>query len=175
MATTYTLISSNVLGSNASSVTISSIPQTYTDLVLRTSTRNTFSDIYQLEFLEISGNAGTVYSYTRMSGTGSTAISNQGVTGTFSWMQTTFGTGSNATASTFSNNEFYIPNYTNTTMNKQISFHYTNENNASAAILGAGAGRYGSNGAVTQLKFTISGSANIVAGSSFYLYGIKNS
>ena len=39
-ANTYTLISSNVLASSAATVTFSSIPATYTDLVLRVSARN---------------------------------------------------------------------------------------------------------------------------------------
>ena len=39
MATTYTLITSQTLASSAASVTFSSIPSTYTDLVLRVSAR----------------------------------------------------------------------------------------------------------------------------------------
>jgi hypothetical protein len=40
MANTYTLIESQVLGSSAASVTFSAIPATYTDLVLKFSSRN---------------------------------------------------------------------------------------------------------------------------------------
>jgi len=42
MATTYTLISSVTVGSGgAATMTFSSIPQTYTDLLVRVSARNT--------------------------------------------------------------------------------------------------------------------------------------
>ena len=65
MATTYNLISSNVLSSSAASVTFSSIPAIYTDLVLRCSTRGTgFSNTVLYYF---NGNSSNT-SYTNILG-----------------------------------------------------------------------------------------------------------
>ena len=60
-ANTYTLISSNVLGSSAASVTFSSIPATYTDLVLRVSARTDADDTSLITF----NGTTTGYSKTR--------------------------------------------------------------------------------------------------------------
>jgi len=73
---TYTLIASNTLGSAASSVTFSSIPSTYTDLILVTnvsaSSAGTFSSTLRFN----SDNASN-YSDTRIIGSGTAASSNR--------------------------------------------------------------------------------------------------
>jgi hypothetical protein len=71
MATTYVLIASNVLASAAASTTFSSIPQTYTDLVINYSARGA-----NLAFqIRLNGDTSTNYSNIGMSGSGSAAAS----------------------------------------------------------------------------------------------------
>jgi hypothetical protein len=83
-----------------------------------------------------------------------------------------------ATASTFSNTELYIPNYTSTN-NKSISVDGVAESNSSssnnrAVALSAGLYHPSSNVAITSLKFTPSAST-FAQYSTATLYGIKSS
>ena len=176
MANTYTLISSNTLSSSAASVTFSSIPSTYTDLVLRISARmsngGATDSVLDLEF---NSSTAANYSNTNLRGDGSTAASNRYTTTTaFPYLRFTYSmNGSATTASTFNNGEIYIPNYAGST-NKVASNFSVLENNATAAGLNAGAGLWQITSAITQIKISTS-SDTYASGSSFYLYGIKNS
>jgi hypothetical protein len=168
MASTYTLITSNVLASAATSTTFSSIPQTYTDLVIRYSARGA-----NLSFqIRLNGDTATNYSNTGISGSGSTAASfrDASQTSTFSYYTQNLNT---YTASVFSDGEFYLPSYT-ASQNKAFNTTGVTENNASNAFIASNAHLWRNTAAVTSITFT-SNAGNIDIGSSFYLYGIKNS
>jgi len=176
MASTYTLISSNVLSSSAASVTFSSIPSTYTDLVLRISARNdgaATTDNAKLQFNGDTSSANYSWNYLRGNGsTASAAITSTGVIGYFQLNWFSNGAASVAT-NTFTNNELYIPSYT-ASQKKQFSWFNAQEDNSSTANLWGYALLYHSTTAISSI--TITGSSyNFVSGSSFYLYGIKNS
>ena len=171
MPVTYQLISSNVLSSSAASVTFSSIPATYTDLVLRYSARGA-SNIDTVK-IEINADSTVLYSYRSLQGDGSAASSsNDG--GGDTQISVPYGVvNSTKTASTFSSGEIYIPNYT-VAQNRQIGTHQTQENNGTSSGMAVTAGLYRSTTTITSV--TLSGSGgSFAAGSSFYLYGIKNS
>jgi hypothetical protein len=74
---TYTPIATTTLGSSTSSYTFSSIPQTYTDLVLIVSGYGAASDGNSIVCRVGNGtvDSGTNYSTTRLSGSGSSASS----------------------------------------------------------------------------------------------------
>ena len=172
---TYTLISSQVLGSTATSITFSSIPQTYTDLVLRFSARCDEASISTSLVIEFNGDylSPTTYSdtylYVNSGNAASSRISNNTA------MPARYSiNGNSATANIFGNGETYIPNYTNTS-NKPISTFGVGENNATTANLSAGAGLYRTSSAITQIALYPNNLGNFISGSSFYLYGIKNS
>lgn len=172
MATTYTLISSNVLASSAASVTFSAIPSTYTDLVLRISARTgrTDPDYILLTFNSDTTLSGTTYSDTYVLGSGSVATS-----GRDSSSATIYDVGIpgvNQTSNTFSSTEIYIPSYT-VSVNKPFSSFSVTENNATAADIWSGANLWRNTAAVAQINMT--SVSPFVSGSSFYLYGIKNS
>jgi hypothetical protein len=173
MATTYTLISSNVLTSSATSVTFSSIPQTYTDLVVRMSIRKDTSN--STVFVRFNGVTTSSYDYNDIQGTGSVTGVAQSI---YSYSQLPGGNNMDTDlASTFSNTEMYIPSYTSSAR-KQISSNVARENNTTTSAgnnVGGVAGQAVdvTSGITSILISTIS--ANWVAGSSFYLYGIKNS
>ena len=170
MANTYNLISSSTLSSSAASVTFGSIPATYTDLVLRWSARSDGSGT--LGFL-INNDSSAVYSRTRVYGTASAAGSSLGSNNT-SWLTYTGATPSTYTTNSFSSGEFYISSYANSA-NKVGSMFYAVENNSTVDwIIAADADLRSSTAAITEIKAQIS-SGNFVTGSSFYLYGIKNS
>lgn len=74
MANTYTLISSNTLTSSAASVTFSSIPATYTDLVLRISSRTDAAGATATVAAQFNGDTTSAnYSETNLNSDGATA------------------------------------------------------------------------------------------------------
>ena len=171
MATTYTLISSTVLTSTEASVTFSSIPATYTDLALRLSARSSANSVDDLFYIRLNGVTTSLYSYSNISGDGSSSSSSRGSGSplAFSYLLN----GATSTASTFTNFELYIPSYT-VSQSKPIGSFGARENNASSALLLATASLFRSNPAISEIT-ALPGFGSFVAGSSFYLYGIKNS
>jgi hypothetical protein len=170
MANTYANIASTTLSSSQTSVTFSSISSAYTDLVIRYSARsaNTVIDYLNVQF---NGVTNTTYSYTVLSWTGSSVSSVRG-TNTIE-IQFAFQTSADLTADTFGSGEIYIPSY-NVSANKQIGIYGTRENNATASRIGPVAGLWRNTAAITSITLTSHASTNFAAGSSFYLYGIKN-
>ena len=167
MADTYTLISSVTVGAGgASSIDFTSIPATYTDLLVKLSSRNTSTGgaIY-LRF------NGSTSSYTVRYLEGNGAAASSGTDSTYLYVSEL--NTSSTTASTFSSADIYIPNYAGST-NKSVSADSVSENNATTAYAGIYAGLWSNTSAITQV--TLYPSANTFAQySTAYLYGIKNS
>jgi hypothetical protein len=165
MANTYTLIASSTVGSGgASTIDFSSIPSTYTDLMLLVSTRTTIA------FLDIQLNASTsnrssLYLYGTGSATGSG--SQAGYLGVTSY--------SSDTANTFGSMSIYIPNYASTTTYKSFSTDTVRENNATSGEQDLVASLWSSNSAVNQITIYPESSGTFVQYSTAYLYGISNS
>jgi hypothetical protein len=173
MANTFTLISSATVGSTpVATITISSIPSTYTDLQLLISTRDTYSGGTGWAEFDLGYNGGTTSGTWRaLYGTGSAAGSTLSAIESYAAESTQ---GYN-TANTFSNVSIYIPNYTNTASTKYFSADSSTENNATSANLLINAGSMnGSAAAISSLTLTAKGTA-FAQYSSVYLYGIKNS
>jgi hypothetical protein len=175
MATTYNLIASTVLSSSGT-VTFSSIPQTYTDLVLKISSRTSRTNVVDVVCVRPDSNTSSVYSYTYVEGNGGGGFSGSASLGT-AGAQTEFRSGptsgGSATADIFGYSEIYIPNYTSSNK-KPISSTSFMEDDASTAYLQVYANLTQSTSAITSLLiFGLNN--NFVSGSSFYLYGIKNS
>jgi hypothetical protein len=173
MATTYTLISSNVLASSAASVTFSAIPATYTDLVVRFSARSDAAAIITTIRTRINGITTSTYSLTRLVGdpSGSSVSSSAVSSGT--GFTSTYAVADSATANTFSSNEIYIPSYT-ANQNKPLSTFSVSENNSTEAYEQIAANLWSNTAAITSIAFDFSGGQNFKSGSSFYLYGISN-
>ena len=177
MANTYTLISSNVLTSSAASVTFSSIPATYTDLVLRISARSTRSATSNNMDMRLNADSSALYSWTYIYNSATNAYSSR----VSAYDNIFVGTlnAANSLADTFTSAEVYIPSYT-ASQSKQLSTFSVYENNtappATTNEIDAGANLYRSNTAISSITMTSSvGTFNFASGSSFYLYGIKNS
>jgi hypothetical protein len=174
MATTYEAIATVTVGSGgASSIEFTSIPATFTDLAVkvcaRTDRSNTQSDLY----LQFNGVTTATYSYKRILGYNGSATSD-GLTndtkgGLFGWAA-----GSTATASTFSNSEIYIPNYTSSNA-KSFSGDGVSENNATQSPVSINAGLWSGTAAITSIKIQCYNASNFVQYSTATLYGIKNS
>jgi hypothetical protein len=169
MANTYTLIASNTLGASAASVTFLSIPATFTDLVLRASMRGSSS----ARSIKVTFNANASnYSDTAVRGSGTAASSVRDTSVTYVTAYDSISR-DNFTADTFGSLEIYVPSYVSAAA-KPFSSFGVNENNATDANIAATAGLWNDTSAITSIELApIAG--NFVSGSSFYLYGIKNS
>jgi hypothetical protein len=170
MAYLYKLIEAKTLGTTTASVTFSSIPATYTDLLLKISSRN--NDIYNEIHFRFNGDTGSNYSGRNLYGNGSIAQSSSS-SSISSLQNLTVQSVSTQTASTFGNVELYIPNYTSSN-HKSVSADGVQENNATSAQAMLGAGLWANTAAITSIQaFPSIGS--FVTNSTFYLYGISNS
>tara|TARA_R110000868_G_scaffold118811_1_gene314883 strand:- start:300 stop:803 length:504 start_codon:yes stop_codon:yes gene_type:complete len=167
MANTYTLISSNTVGAGGvASITFSSIPSTYTDLLLVCSTRiTTTSGVVASLKLQCNG----VDITGRRLGAEGNPMAAYSDTNATAYTATDA-----ATASTFNNTSFYIPNYGSTTTFKSVSIDSVTENNAVSGGLDLVAGIYSANTAITSLTI-LNASFNLMQYSSAYLYGISKS
>ena len=167
---TYTLISSQVLGSSAASVTFSSIPSTYKDLVVRCSLRtDRTAATSDAILITLNSDTGTNYSYTSFYGSGTAAGSSTNSLANNAYNPYT--DSNTATANTYGSHEFYIPNYAGN-KNKPFSSINAMENNTTAAFLFAIANLYSSTTAISSISFAPNGGTNFLTYSSFYLYGI---
>ena len=169
---TYTLIQSQTLVSSAASVTFSTIPSTYTDLVLKVSARSDRADgnnntIGQIQLNGTTANYSDTLLYGNGSSPGSTYDSN------FSYIPANYMNSNSSTSNTFSSMDFYIPSYT-VSQNKPLSVFMAQEINGTTAWLNSTAGLWRNTAAITSLTFSFNG-YNVLSGSSFYLYGISSS
>jgi hypothetical protein len=171
MPSSRRLISSQVLGTAAATVTFSGIPSGYTDLVVRTSTRGSQANANTNMFIKFNGDSSALYSWTYLQATGTSASSAQLSGDTQLRAEKT--TSDNATANTFSSYELYIPSYT-VSQSKPMSSINAQENNTTANgdwYVDARANLYRSNTAISSVAFSLA-SGNFMIGSSFYLYGL---
>jgi hypothetical protein len=159
MPSTYDSIATQTLGSSSGSITFSSIPSTYTDLVIVFSGTTPALVAVDIQF---NGDTSALYSRIIISGNGSTAVSDREV----SQPQSSIGLSS----TTQSNSIFQVFNYSNTTTFKTI----LSRANVAASLVRGCAGVYRSTSAITSvtLSLTTSGSTFNI-GSTFTLYGIK--
>jgi hypothetical protein len=159
---TYTPIATQTLGSAAPSVTFSSIPQGYTDLVLVMSVKGSAANFPTLRF---NSDSGSNYSRTILTGNGSAASSARGTSET--------GAAINYNAQT-STSEFnynsitHIQNYSNSTTYK------TQLTRANQAALGVDAivTLWRNTAPITEITI-YTNTGNHAAGSTFTLYGIQ--
>lgn len=168
MANTYTLIEAKTLGSAVASVTFSSIPQTYTDLLLRISPRSDWTagtDALQINF----NGSSSSQTYKTLLGSGSSATSGSGTVLYCGEANT-----ASQTASTFSSHDIYIPNYAGS-KNKSVSVDSVEESNSTTVYAALVAALWSDTSAITSIACFLSSASNFVVGSNFYLYGIKSS
>lgn len=164
LPSTMTPIATNTLTAAAASITFSSIPQTYTDLVLVVD--------YSLNvansslFVRLNGDTATNYSHTRLSGTGTAASSGRGTSSDQARITADVTAQSASTRQIVTLN---FMNYSNTTTNKTFLTRYNSTGGTEAYV-----DLYRSTAAITSIQVKgFDGTAIIESGASFTLYGIK--
>ena len=175
MPNTYVALATQTLGSATATVTFSSIPQGYTDLVLVISAKSTGSVFFNDNFfVTFNGDSATNYSRTRITGNGSTATSGRGLNDPYA----VFGQLPNATSGNSANdrsaNITSIMNYSNTTTFKTVlsRSNAIPSGSTSTNSVEAYVNLWRSTAAITSMSIT-SSAGNLDTGSTFSLYGIK--
>jgi hypothetical protein len=161
MPSTYEKIATQTLVSTAASVTFSSIPATYTDLVLIvTGRRNDVSS--DLLRYRLNGDTGTNYSRTFILGNGSSASSGR------STNQSPGAYAGDMNNAVISNHIIHFMNYSNTTTFKTM----LSRSNKSDAYTESEVNLWRDTSAINQIVLSV-GSVDFMAGTTFNLYGIK--
>jgi hypothetical protein len=161
-----TLIETKVLGAAAASIEFTSIPQTFTDLVIVASGRSERTAGFEDYLIAFNGSSAN-FSWRRLGGQGSgSPYSDSGTTGRLGQINTDF-----ATANTFGNLVAYIPNYTTAT-NKSVSVDHVTENNATQAFQEIIALLWSNTAAITSFTLTTTNGFNFKAGTIISLYGV---
>ena len=161
MAKTYDPIATTTLGSSTASYTFSSIPQTYTDLVLIIN--GTASAANGVKF-RVNGLSTNIYGCTVLYGTGSTAGSYRaGTAGTYNTYGSNLPTSNNGTI--ISN----FLSYSNTTTFKTTVSRADPSSGDTTAAVSISA----TTDAITSITSLFDTSATFSAGTTFTLYGIK--
>ena len=166
MPNTFELIASTTLAGSQANLDFTSIPSTYTDLVIKISARidNTSSSYSTIQF---NGSSASITSrYLSGVGSGTPTSGTSPANSAFDSNST------NSTASTFCNSEIYIPNYAGSTY-KSYSSDSVTENNGTQAFADLIAGLWSNTAAINQITL-IPPSGNYGIYTTAYLYGVKN-
>ena len=148
------------LASSAASITFSSIPQDYTDLVIYSSARTSRSavnDGIDMEFNGSSLNRSTVLLRSNVT---STTLSN---------LRAGLSAAANSSTNTFGSSKVYISNYTASQPKSTSMETVTDPENSQRIELHAGL--WNDTAAITSIEL-VGANASFVAGSTFSLYGI---
>ena len=161
MASTYTPIATTTLGSPAASYTFSSIPSTYTDLVVVVQAQ--ISGGAGTAWIQLNSDTATNYSDTFLTGNGSSATSTRNSSVDRLYIGDAYSSGTGNFIMNFMN-------YSNTTTYKTSLYR----SNVPASSLSAVAGLWRSTSAISSITIGHNAAGqNWIAGSTFTLYGIK--
>lgn len=172
MPNTFTLISSSTAGAGGvADITFSSIPSTYTDLLIKISARVSGGAGVKDIAIQYNGDTASNYTYTELVGTGASTSSGTATT----VRHNTIAPPDNTTANTFGNIEIYIPNYLSSSQ-KSSSVDAVTENNSTSTDvqMRIQAWRWSGTNAISSIKIFAPGQT-ILQYSTAYLYGIIKS
>lgn len=166
MTATYDPIATTTLGSAASTITFSSIPNTFTDLrlVLFGVTLNATGTYNQIRF---NNDTGTNYSWTQLLGNGSAAQSSRGTSTATLYLNDTDTSGANPYLQTVD-----LFSYAGST-NKTILSETSMDRNG-GGIVGRVVGLWRNTTAINRIDLVVNAGNQYQAGTTATLYGIKS-
>jgi hypothetical protein len=167
MALTYTKISSVTLTGNQSAIDFTSIPNTYTHLLIKLSLDGLGYNA-TTGLITFNGGASS-FNYRKVFKDGASTTATLSTDNGAANIPLEMGGGTNTTASCFGPNQIFIANYTSST-NKITSIEFGTEANTNDKWVGWATGWWTGTGVINQV--TITGSANWIADSTAVLYGI---
>lgn len=172
MPTTFQKIAAITVGAGGtSSIDFTSIPSTYTDLVIKLSSRIGSAADRDGVLLTFNNNTSS-YSFSRMYGYDSnlTGTDNASSQSSIAVGNTT---ANNATANIFGSHEIYVPNYAGSNF-KSVSAEAVAENNSSSSwVLALNAALWSNTAAINRVTLTPL-SSTFMQYSTATLYGIAN-
>lgn len=151
MAYTMTKIASTTVGAGGTStITFSSIPQTYTDLYLVLSNRVSVASPQSNVNIRFNGSTASEYGINLFTttGSGSAVNSNTLASNNLSFLYTN---GNTSAANFFGSISLYITGYSSTTSFKTMIFNGAQENDTTTAYLTQGGGSWQNNSAITSM------------------------
>lgn len=167
---TYKPIATTTLSTTQTTITFSSIPSTYTDIVLVISGRGTRTSAAIVDgFIRFNNDSGSNYSTTHLYGDGSSAGSDRATNKTEAYMGYWFPT-ANTTSGIFSATTIHIQNYSNATTYKTLMSKDGNLSNTNG-LPGTSVSLWRSTSAINRVDLFLSPN-DWATGSTFTLYGI---
>jgi hypothetical protein len=163
---TMKLIQTTTLASVATAINFTSIPQTFTDLVITLATRSTGVGTPPNP-IGFAFNSGSNFSYRALQGRGSTSPTSFNGTSQYGGNAPN----SNDTANTFGSINIYVPNYTSA-VGKSYSIESVTENNATLVYLDIVAGLWNDTSAINTVSLYIGNGLSMAIGTTASLYGI---
>lgn len=163
----YIPIQTVTIGSGgASAINFIDIPQIYTDLAIKLSSRSANVSNFDNPRFTLNSNAS---SFTRRE-----IYAESGSTGTETVADRIIGTvpAANATSSTFGSLEVYIPNYTSSN-NKTYMVDSVTENNSTTQGIWLLGGIWSNTSPISSISITLNSTSNFVQYSTATLYGIR--
>jgi hypothetical protein len=155
---TYSLINSQTLGSNTASVTFSSIPATFTDLIM---VINSYSTTGAGIYTQLNGDTGTNYSFTYLQGNGTAASSGRSSTQASIYLADQSSSSANLQTTLLQFND-----YSNATTYKTVISRGSSASQSVTAVVGL----WRSTATINQIVLL---NGNFASGSVFKLYGIQ--
>ena len=163
---TYEPIATTTVSSTTTGVTLSSIPSTYTDLLIVTNIITTAAD--RSVYLRVNGDTGSNYSYTSIYGEGTAAASGRSTSQTRSKILGEFyGTSTTVPC----NIRTSILSYAGST-NKTFLSSASGDKNGTGEV-GRFVGLWRSTSAINSITIDTGGANDIASGTTITLYGIK--
>jgi hypothetical protein len=162
---TYTPLATVTLGSSASSVTFSSIPATYRDLVLVYAGRTTSTADGDALIARYNGDTGSNYSQVRMAGFGTTTFSGSfsGTVHEVGRLHTSISDNTNPSQGLVN-----LMDYSATDKHKTS----VSRSGYAANLVDATAARWANTAAITTILLFPATTTNFAAGATFNLYGV---
>jgi hypothetical protein len=176
MANTYVALAKTVLTTTQATITFSSIPATYTDLVLQISARSSqAADNQDPLWVRFNSDTANNYSFTNVYGYQSSTVYSDRA-GNIGYFQAYSAQTANNPADVFGSIEIYIPNYTSTTT-RPVSITGVTENTSAGGVYVtmATAANWRGTAAISTITLILQTGPNFLSGSRFDLYGIKSS
>lgn len=161
MASTYEPIASHTLSSDAATYTFTSIPSTYTDLLLVTSIKRQTAS--SPAYIQVNSDTGTNYSSVSLVGTGSSAISGLAPNAVRVSIDYTTST------SEFTFGRSHLMSYANTSVYKTILTEYASPSSRVVRQVST----WRDTSAINSILIGIQNGSNIITGSTLALFGIK--
>ena len=164
-------ISTVTVGSGGvADISFTNIPQIYTDLLIKGSTRRSTSSAQGPMILNFNGDFGNNYNYRILQGDGSSATTSIASSTSLAYVGQL--TGNTATSNTFGTFDFYIPNYRSSNQKSSCS-EAVGEDNITTAVINLVSNNWTGTGPINLITIT-PGSGLIMQYSTATLYGIRN-